>query len=134
MNLIPRSRALTSLAFFLLSLPAWAAAPGGILYRAPDGKSLPEEIVRYQGTRVSHDCARAPERCKALSAHLRKPAQAPARTSKLSGHPANDLCVALSGKPVRLLDSEKNQRNFCEFEDRSLIDSWQLLKRAGRSP
>lgn len=126
----------TLLCLFILVFPLLpgSAASTENYDRFVDGKYVRQVIELYEGVRINPECARTAKICQALKGHRLPVKNKAVREKGISGHPANDYCVGVGGKPVLLLDAEKNQRNFCEFQDRSLIDSWHLLKRAGASP
>ncbi|MCM2324160.1 MAG: DUF333 domain-containing protein [Oligoflexia bacterium] len=119
-----------------LSAPAFAAPPASALgtsfERYAGGRFVPQAITEHQGLRVNPECAQTPTTCQALKTHARALQSRIKRD--IAAHPADAFCVKVGGSVVLLRDAEKDQRNFCEFPDGSLIDSWQLHDAGKEAP
>jgi len=113
----------------------------GILLAATTGASANAETYRYWKTTVPEKidivevakfhvdefCARRKASCKALTAYKLNPSKQVRKHAQLKGHPASDHCESVAGSVQILTDSKLNQANFCQFEDGSLVDSWDLF-------
>jgi putative hemolysin len=52
------------------------------------------------------------------------------KTSQIQApHPASHFCIKSTGKSEIYYDSENNQHDYCVFENKFIIDSWDFYKR-----
>lgn len=49
-----------------------------------------------------------------------------------AGNPASIYCQSVGGVSEIYTDQENNQHDYCNFQDKYIIDSWNLLKRFKR--
>lgn len=79
--------------------------------------------VEIQGINMSETCSK---KCTALNKLKPSKLKINNPIPSLAGHPASKLCTALEGMN-RVVTNDKNQQyDFCEFKDKSMVDSWGL--------
>ena len=92
------------------------------------------KVFGVDHTKVDESCLKKQDSCEALKAYLKKPVASKEKKSSLSGHPASQHCSAIGGKVLILMDAEKNQYNYCQFSDNTMVSYWDLYEkyRAGQ--
>lgn len=109
---------------------------------APKSVSLPSvikegEYVLFDGEKyqsyaffehdsllLSPDCRPADRpTCQAFKAAS---AAKPVESKEFNGNPASQLCSDLKGKNLIGFNHKKQEFNFCQFEDKSMVNSWNL--------
>ena len=51
------------------------------------------------------------------------------KTSNLIGHPAGQFCINSNGTPEIFYDVKNNQYDFCNFNEKYIVDSWDFYNR-----
>ncbi len=81
---------------------------------------------KFQGLELSEDCVKNNKpKCLAFEFAQIKPKNL---TVKYEGYNnfAAIHCASVNGKNLIALDSKNNQYNFCQFSDKSLVNSWSM--------
>ncbi len=78
------------------------------------------------GLKLSSECKpkKGPIICKAFEASTKKIEKIISPASQMN--PASILCNQLGGKNLIALNNAREEFNYCEFEDRSMANSWSL--------
>ena len=110
--------------FFILLLLSTNLLAQSVFYTFNNnGKSEKIEINLYKKVKIDINCFKAKKSClaiKALSSKVSKKSS--------SGNPYSFYCQQVNGRPIILEDSKRNQYDFCQFTDQSMISSFDLYK------
>jgi len=95
-----------------------------------DGKTghKPVNLIEVEKVKVSASCKSGSSyKCMALSAVKRVGVKLSPPKTPLYGNPAARYCLDHGGLNRILKDSKRNEYDYCEFKDGSLVDAWDLL-------
>lgn len=85
------------------------------------------EITKLEGVKVNSECQKDKIHCLEL---LNKPVKNPVQSHKESvGNPASDFCHAAGGSSAILEDKKHNEYDFCLFDKKYFIDSWDFYRK-----
>lgn len=85
------------------------------------------KVEKLEGLQVNGECLKAREACLAMLA--KAPAPIPKGPENTVGHPASKYCHAKGGASVILIDVKHNQYDYCLFQNKYLVDSWDLYRK-----
>lgn len=90
-------------------------------------KKVKLEIQKYEEVHLSESCLQKNKKptCDAYAA-LTKKIKETHPNIPLAGHPAATFCGSAGGVNRILTKPNTTQYDFCEFKDKSMIDSWDL--------
>ena len=85
-------------------------------------------IQKLQGLQVNKECAANSKACLAVlsQAPTKSLGQGPEGTV---GHPASKFCGVKGGSSVILVDEKHNQYDYCIFQGKYFVDSWDLYRK-----
>lgn len=83
------------------------------------------KTIFQHGLTLSLDCIKkgAQPSCLAFSTSLAAP---PPPTSKFNGNPASQNCSEFKGANLIAFNAQKQEVNYCQFADGSMVNSWDL--------
>lgn len=119
--------------FFLIVSQSLLAAEKTVpLPKIQDGEFAVFDGTQYRkfkvfdsdGLTFSTDCKLSAMKCKAVEVAQKKNTKIENPEHGIS--PASQLCSLVDGKNLIAFNSKKEEYNFCEFEDHSLVNSWSL--------
>lgn len=97
--------------------------------KKPQKNSKKEDTVvltRYRGSLITKSCfSRGKPNCLAEKSLLYKK-QVKSKTVPLLGNPAARFCLSYGAVNLLFFDSERNEYDYCVFQDKSAINSWDL--------
>ena len=82
------------------------------------------KVFESDGLTFSADCKAKKMKCEAAEASAKKIDKIQNPAPRIS--PASQLCSIVDGKNLIAFNQKKEEYNFCEFEDGSLVNSWSL--------
>lgn len=85
------------------------------------------KVFEAEGLSLSGDCkvSSGKMKCQAFAASTKSIADVHFSDARIT--PASQLCSQLSGKNFIAFNSKKEEHNYCEFADGSLVNSWSLF-------
>ena len=85
------------------------------------------KVFEAEGLSLSSDCkvSTGKMKCQAFEASGKSIADVHFSDGRVT--PASQLCSQLSGKNLIAFNSKKEEHNYCEFADGSLVNSWTLF-------
>ena len=81
-------------------------------------------IIKLEGVKVTEDCQKN-LKCKALMILKDKIVETQVE-GKYVGHPAAHYCLDTKGIELIVRDEKLNEYDYCQYDDKSAIDSWDL--------
>ena len=86
------------------------------------------QIQKLQGLSVNAECAQESKQCLELIGKTPIKAVAPG-PMKTVGNPASKFCTSKGGASVIMEDKDHNQYDYCYFNAKYLVDSWDLYRK-----
>ncbi len=85
------------------------------------------KIIETEGLKLSSDCKvnTGKMKCQAYTASTRSMPDVQFSDARIT--PASQLCSQLNGKNFIAFGSKKEELNYCQFADGSLVNSWSLF-------
>jgi putative hemolysin len=110
----------------LIAISKKAQAIEMLIYKTPK-KATKIEISFLDGVKVNDDCLKNKKECLLIMNKSVKPV---IQSHKLSiGNPASEFCHAAGGASAILEDQKHNEYDFCLFEKKYYVDSWDFYKK-----
>lgn len=88
-------------------------------------------ISKLHGIQVNSECIRNKSHCLKLLSQ-EKIAVDNKRSDGTIGNPASDYCHSAGGSSEILEDKKHNEYDYCVFEDKYYVDSWDFYKKYKR--
>lgn len=90
-------------------------------------------IVELDGMWVNEFCYKHKKDCLMFFINKEKAPKKELKKDPLqAGNPASLYCNSIGGVSEIYTDAENNQHDYCNFNDKYIIDSWNLIKRFKR--
>ena len=120
------------LVLFLIGFASKANEPTIVVPAVGEGEYAIFDVNKYrkfkvfesEGLMLSADCQLKKMKCEAFEAANKKIDKIENPLRGVS--PASQLCSTLDGKNLIAFNHKKDEYNFCQFEDKSLVNSWTL--------
>lgn len=115
--------------FFFLFFQTFALLAEEFTFHLSKTKSTKISIQRLNGIQVNAECLKEKKAClKIIDAAKKRKADMKKNKEGAFGNPASLNCEAHQGDPEILTDKKNNEYDYCLFDNKFLLDSWDLME------
>ena len=99
------------------------------LYLKTDSNRTKKFIIsKLEGIQVNAECLKDKKHCLELLSKPKNPNEKKESDGSI-GNPASDFCLVKNGASAILEDKKHNEYDYCVFENKFYVDSWDFYKK-----